>query len=61
MVYIALNFNYSSFFNICVLQARLDLVAESGLPIWITELTVFEANNTKKAQAFEDLLTLYFR
>ena len=36
-------------------------MAEAGLPIWITELTVAENNNTKKAEALEDLMTLYFR
>lgn len=46
--------------DMTLVKARLDLVAEAGLPIWITELTVAENNNTKKAEALEDLMTLYF-
>ena len=32
-------------------QARLDKVAEAGLPMWITELSLIEANVTKKGKA----------
>ena len=47
-----------------ILKARLNKVASAGLPIWITELTVADhqgtKNDTKRAAAFRDLLTLYF-
>ncbi|XP_048752453.2 anti-sigma-I factor RsgI6-like [Ostrea edulis] len=43
-----------------VLKYRLDKVAEAGLKLWITELTILESNSTKKAAALEDVLTLYY-
>ncbi|XP_062583059.1 uncharacterized protein LOC134244820 [Saccostrea cucullata] len=43
-----------------IIKYRLDKVAEAGLKIWITEMTIFESNSTKKAAALEELLTLYF-
>ena len=43
-----------------ILQYRLDKLAEAGLDIWATELTVDEADDVKKAVALEKLLTLYF-
>ncbi|XP_062581777.1 uncharacterized protein LOC134243536 [Saccostrea cucullata] len=46
--------------NLDVLKYRLDKVAEAGLKIWITELTILESDSTKKAAALEELLTLYF-
>lgn len=39
---------------------RLDKVAEAGLPIWITEMSILDTDNQKKADALEKLLTLYF-
>ncbi|XP_060068736.1 uncharacterized protein LOC132548855 [Ylistrum balloti] len=45
--------------NISVLKYRLDKVAEAGLPIWITEFTVNEPNEVLKANALEDMLTLF--
>lgn len=35
-------------------------MAEAGLKLWITELTILESNSTKKAAALEDVLTLYY-
>lgn len=35
-------------------------MAEAGLKIWITELTVTENDANKKASALSDLLTLFF-
>lgn len=41
-------------------QYRLDKVAEAGLKIWATELTVDAADEHKKAAALENLLTMFF-
>lgn len=41
-------------------QYRLDKVAEAGLKIWATELTVDAADEHKKAAALENLLTVFF-
>lgn len=45
--------------SICV-QYRIDKLAEAGLEIWATELTVDEADDVKKADALGNLLTMYF-
>lgn len=45
--------------SICV-QYRIDKLAEAGLDIWATELTVDEADDVKKADALGNLLTMYF-
>lgn len=47
-------------FNISSLKNRLDMVAEAGLPIWITELTLSSHDEHQKATALADILTLYF-
>ncbi|XP_056008702.1 anti-sigma-I factor RsgI6-like [Ostrea edulis] len=51
---------HSSNIDIDVVKYRLDKVAESGLKIWITELTVSESDANKKAAALENLLTLFY-
>eukprot|EP00105_Crassostrea_gigas_P022327 XP_011441801.1 PREDICTED: uncharacterized protein LOC105338397 isoform X1 [Crassostrea gigas] len=51
---------HSSDINIDVVKYRLDKVAEAGLKIWITELTVSENDANKKAVALENLMTLFF-
>ncbi|XP_069134884.1 anti-sigma-I factor RsgI6-like [Argopecten irradians] len=35
-------------------------MAEAGFPLWITEMTLNEADVTTKAQGIEDVMTLYF-
>ncbi|XP_033748203.1 anti-sigma-I factor RsgI6-like isoform X2 [Pecten maximus] len=50
----------SSDIDITQLKYRLDKIAEAGLPIWVTEMSVTDTNDTAKAQAIEDALTLYF-
>lgn len=45
--------------SLCV-QYRIDKLAEAGLDIWATELTVDEADDVKKADALGNLLTMYF-
>ena len=42
------------------LQSRLDVVAEAGLPIWITELDVRDEDMNIRADRYEDILRLYF-
>ena len=42
------------------IQKRLEVVESAGLPIWITELTVKEPDQNKRAQQYEDLLRLFF-
>ncbi|XP_021346287.1 uncharacterized protein LOC110445816 [Mizuhopecten yessoensis] len=42
------------------LKYRLDKVAEAGPPIWVTELSIAGSNFTAKAQALEDVMTMYF-
>ncbi|CAC5398808.1 unnamed protein product [Mytilus coruscus] len=39
---------------------RLDKVAEAGLPIWITELTIKDSNENNKANALDDVMTMFF-
>ena len=38
----------------------MDKLAEAKLPLWITELSVHELDENKKASALEDVMTLYF-
>lgn len=52
-------FKFSKKRSICV-QYRIDKLAEAGLDIWATELTVDEADDVKKANALGNLLTMYF-
>lgn len=51
---------YTTDIDIDVLKYRLDKVAEAGLKIWATELTVDAADEHKKAAALENLLTMFF-
>ncbi|XP_076108541.1 uncharacterized protein LOC143076604 [Mytilus galloprovincialis] len=46
--------------SIDVVKYRLDKIAEANLPLWITELTIHEVDENKKAAVLEDILTLYF-
>ncbi|XP_062583009.1 anti-sigma-I factor RsgI6-like [Saccostrea cucullata] len=46
--------------DIDVLKYRLDKLAESGLKLWITELTLTDTDNNRKARNLENLLTLFF-
>ena len=41
-------------------QYRLDKIASTGLPLWITEMTLENANENIRANWFEDALTTYF-
>lgn len=43
-----------------VLQRRLDEVAKSGLPIWITEMTYENPDFANRTAVYEDLLRVYF-
>ncbi|KAL4219384.1 hypothetical protein ACF0H5_021964 [Mactra antiquata] len=47
-------------FDPSVFKLILDKVAEAGLPIWITELTLATTDENAKARALEDIYTLYF-
>ncbi|XP_060079695.1 uncharacterized protein LOC132559101 [Ylistrum balloti] len=49
----------NSHMDITSLKYRLDKIAEAGLPIWITEFTVNEANEALKANALENMMTLF--
>ncbi|XP_060063726.1 uncharacterized protein LOC132544170 [Ylistrum balloti] len=46
--------------DMSTVEYRLNKVAETGLPMWITELTVENHNAAQKADTLEDLMTLYF-
>ncbi|XP_033748944.1 anti-sigma-I factor RsgI6-like [Pecten maximus] len=46
--------------DMSTVKYRLDKSAEANLPLWITELSVADSDANRKAQTFEDLLTLYF-
>ncbi|XP_076077303.1 anti-sigma-I factor RsgI6-like [Mytilus galloprovincialis] len=50
----------TSHLDMDVLKYRLDKVAEVGLPIWITELSILDTNANDKATALDDVMTLYF-
>ncbi|ESO89265.1 hypothetical protein LOTGIDRAFT_106033, partial [Lottia gigantea] len=39
-----------------LIKARLDVLAQTGLPIWITELDVMAADENKRAQFYETAL-----
>ncbi|ELT91832.1 hypothetical protein CAPTEDRAFT_194144 [Capitella teleta] len=43
-----------------LLQKRLDVMAEAGLPLWITELDIRDADVNVRAQGYEDALRLFF-
>ncbi|XP_033754712.1 endo-1,4-beta-xylanase 1-like [Pecten maximus] len=49
----------NSHLDITSLKYRLDKIAEAGLPIWITEFTVDEADEGLKADALENMMTLF--
>ncbi|XP_033748201.1 anti-sigma-I factor RsgI6-like isoform X2 [Pecten maximus] len=42
------------------LKYRLDKVAEAGPPIWVTEFSIRGTNNTEKAVAMDEAMTMYF-
>lgn len=46
--------------DITSMKTRLNKLDEAGIAIWVTELTVEEDDENKKARAMEDALTLYF-
>ncbi|ELT91425.1 hypothetical protein CAPTEDRAFT_107084, partial [Capitella teleta] len=46
--------------NIEIMKHRLDLVAEAGLPLWITELDVEDFDVSSRADKLSALLRLYF-
>lgn len=46
--------------NCFIFKGHLDTVAEVGLPIWITELSVASNDIHARANALRDILTLYF-
>eukprot|EP00105_Crassostrea_gigas_P044376 XP_019928524.1 PREDICTED: uncharacterized protein LOC105342501 [Crassostrea gigas] len=51
---------YTTDIDMDVIKYRIDKLAEAGLDIWATELTVDEADDVKKADALGNLLTMYF-
>lgn len=50
----------SSSIDFNAVKYRLDKLTEAGLPIWITELSIIDTDYNRKADALEDVLTLYF-
>ncbi|CAG5133098.1 unnamed protein product, partial [Candidula unifasciata] len=46
--------------DITLVKARLDKLAATGLPLWITQLTIGSSDEHKKADWYEDALRLYF-
>ncbi|XP_069134880.1 uncharacterized protein [Argopecten irradians] len=50
----------SSIIDITQLKYRLDKMAEAGLPLWITEMSINETNVATKAYLIEDILNLCF-
>ncbi|XP_041350675.1 anti-sigma-I factor RsgI6-like [Gigantopelta aegis] len=43
-----------------VIKSRLDTLAEAGVPIWITEFSVQNTNETIRADMYENLLRLFY-
>ncbi|XP_035667840.1 endo-1,4-beta-xylanase 1-like [Branchiostoma floridae] len=43
-----------------LIKSRLDLLASSGLPIWVTELDFTEPNEFEKADGYEDAMRAAF-
>ena len=51
----------SEYPDIVALQRRLDMLAETGLPIWITELDIAGLTNKELlAGALDDVMTLFY-
>ncbi|KAK6196155.1 hypothetical protein SNE40_001437 [Patella caerulea] len=46
--------------DIQIMQARVDLLARVGLPLWVTELRWENTDNHKKAMDMADTLRMYF-
>ncbi|KAH3729642.1 hypothetical protein DPMN_055617 [Dreissena polymorpha] len=46
--------------NVFFLQRRLKRLASTGLPLWITELSLANKNENVTADWFEQVLTIYF-
>ncbi|BFY97338.1 hypothetical protein BsWGS_00378 [Bradybaena similaris] len=46
--------------DITLVKARLDNLAATGVPLWITQLTVGADNDQDKADWYENVLRLYF-
>lgn len=44
---------------VAVFQAKLDWLAETGAPLWITELDVREPDVNKRATGYVDVMTMY--
>ena len=42
------------------IQSRLNVAAQAGIPIWISEMTVQNEDTAIRADGYEDLLRLYF-
>ncbi|XP_056008704.1 uncharacterized protein LOC125664271 [Ostrea edulis] len=51
---------YTTDIDMDVIKYRLDKVAEAGLKIWITELTIDATDENKKAAALENLMKMFF-
>ncbi|XP_065936364.1 anti-sigma-I factor RsgI6-like [Magallana gigas] len=51
---------YTHDIDMDVLKYRLDKIAESGLKLWITELTLSDTDNNRKAANLEKVMTLLF-
>jgi len=58
--YYSLIFHLYENLHFLTIKYRLDKIAEAGLPIWITELSIEDENVQNKANALEDVYTLYF-
>ena len=42
------------------LQLRLDHLAQSGLPLWVTELNLLQQDPTLRADYYDNVYRLYF-
>ncbi|XP_041351370.1 endo-1,4-beta-xylanase 3-like isoform X2 [Gigantopelta aegis] len=54
------HFNDGTIPSPTILKARLDTLAEVGLPIWVTELSIVSDNYTKLADMFETVLRVLY-
>ncbi|ELT99830.1 hypothetical protein CAPTEDRAFT_180458 [Capitella teleta] len=52
--------HYMSVPDITMVQHRLDLLATTGLPIWVTELDITVTDQDDKAEGYENILRTFF-
>ena len=50
----------SSIRTLCILQLQLDWLSQAGLPIWVTEMDVWQRDVNLRAEYLDTVLRMYF-